>query len=276
MTQEKIPLEEWKKLKQQECKEILEKQKTEIRKVLTDGEGLADFFYQKGRLGLDMTMGNAALVLAEFPKAEKVKSLSDWKQLHRWVMKGEKGIPIVVPRKKYWAVEHVFEASQTHGQKLPTAKEKNFCRNAVERLIQLSPVPVMVNGTSENKPVLFDADKKMICMDISMKTEKAICLLPKVLLEAQVDEMEKGAAQKPLTQFYAEAVSILLAGSLGLPMDVESKKRLAALANQVDVEQGQAVLEEINRYASVYEERILPSPKQEKQKAQPAVQRSEP
>ena len=275
MTQEKIPLEEWKKQKQQECKEILEKQKTEIRKVLTDGEVLADFLYQKGRLGLDITIGNAALILAEFPKAEKVKTLSDWKQLSRWVKKGEKGIPIVVPRKKYWAVEHVFEASQTHGQKLPVAKEKNLCRNAVERLIQLSPVPVMVNGVPENEPVLFDADKKMICMDISMKTEEAICLLPKALMEAQVEEMEKGAGQKPLTQFYAEGVSILLAGRFGLPMDAESKKRLAVLIKQIDMEHGQAVLEEINRYAGIYEERIRPHPMKEKQKVNAVEQSNE-
>jgi antirestriction protein ArdC len=82
------------------------------------------------------SVGNIMLILSQYPDATRVAGYNTWKQLNRYVRKGEKGIGIIAPmnvRRKEnredpeadeerilrFRVSHVFDVSQTEGEPLP-------------------------------------------------------------------------------------------------------------------------------------------------------------
>jgi len=121
----------------------------EVLKQLKDGvEGIQDSY--QFRLFLttmskfhDYSIGNQILIMLQKPDAVRVAGFNTWKDLGRWVQKGEKGIAIlapVMPRKQkpeerdqeeieieteteprpvFFKVVYVFDVSQTEGKPLP-------------------------------------------------------------------------------------------------------------------------------------------------------------
>ncbi len=121
----------------------------EVLKQLKDGvEGIQDSY--QFRLFLttmskfhDYSIGNQILIMLQKPDATHVAGFNTWKDLGRWVSKGEKGIAIlapVMPRKQkpeeraqeeaeteteieprpvFFKVVYVFDVSQTEGKPLP-------------------------------------------------------------------------------------------------------------------------------------------------------------
>jgi hypothetical protein len=85
----------------------------------------------------DYSIGNQILIMLQKPDATRVAGFTTWKELGRWVKKGERGIAIlapVMPRKPkkeeveeeeivlspvHFVVVHVFDLSQTEGKPLP-------------------------------------------------------------------------------------------------------------------------------------------------------------
>ncbi len=87
----------------------------------------------------DYSIGNLILIALQKPAATHVAGFTTWKDLGRWVNKGEKGIailaPVLPPKPKpeekreeeeeveltpvYFKVVHVFDISQTQGKPLP-------------------------------------------------------------------------------------------------------------------------------------------------------------
>ncbi|MCK4222273.1 MAG: DUF192 domain-containing protein [Dehalococcoidia bacterium] len=93
----------------------------------------------------DYSIGNLILITIQRPDATRVAGYNTWKDLGRWVKKGEKGIAILAPclppksarvteledeksdeeervteiRPLYFKVVHVFDVSQTEGKPLP-------------------------------------------------------------------------------------------------------------------------------------------------------------
>lgn len=95
----------------------------------------------------DYSIGNLILIMIQKPNAIHVAGFTTWKDLHRWVKKGEKGISILAPcmppkskkpasgersdveneedeqekelRPLYFKVVYVFDVSQTEGKPLP-------------------------------------------------------------------------------------------------------------------------------------------------------------
>lgn len=113
-----------------------------VLKQLKDGvEGIQDS--SRFRLFLttmskfhDYSIGNLILIGLQRPDATRVAGFVTWKNLDRWVRKGEKGIAILAPmipsKKKeeedeeepedrpiYFKVVYVFDISQTEGEPLP-------------------------------------------------------------------------------------------------------------------------------------------------------------
>ncbi|MDP3880176.1 MAG: ArdC family protein [Dehalococcoidales bacterium] len=89
----------------------------------------------------DYSIGNQILIMLQKPEATRVAGFNTWKDLGRWVKKGEKGIailaPVLPPKPKpeekddddelketeispvYFKVVHVFDLDQTEGKPLP-------------------------------------------------------------------------------------------------------------------------------------------------------------
>ncbi len=112
----------------------------------------------------DYSIGNLILIMLQKPDATRVAGFSTWKDLYRWVKKGEKGIAILAPcmpakgkkleptetttseegeekkdeeteiRPIYFKVVYVFDVSQTEGKPLPEFEVPSLTGEANEAL----------------------------------------------------------------------------------------------------------------------------------------------
>lgn len=100
----------------------------------------------------EYSLGNQILIAMQKPEATRVAGFQTWKNLGRFVKKGESGIailaPIMPPRQKkeeeedeerplspvYFKVVHVFDVSQTEGQPLPEFEVPSLTGEANEEL----------------------------------------------------------------------------------------------------------------------------------------------
>jgi uncharacterized membrane protein (UPF0127 family) len=110
------------------------------------------------------SIGNLILIMLQKPDATRVAGFSTWKDLYRWVKKGEKGIAILAPcmppkgskpeateagtreedeekqdkdteiRPVYFKVVYVFDVSQTEGKPLPEVEVPSLIGEANEDL----------------------------------------------------------------------------------------------------------------------------------------------
>jgi hypothetical protein len=127
----------------------------------------------------DYSIGNQILIMIQKPDATRVAGFNTWKDLGRWVKRGEKGIAILAPvmppkpkpeekeeeeelgeielRPVYFKVVYVFDVSQTDGKPLPEfripvltgeANEELFAR--LLSLMKSRSVPV----SFESRPYL--------------------------------------------------------------------------------------------------------------------------
>ena len=100
----------------------------------------------------EYSLGNQILIALQKPEATRVAGFQTWKNLGRFVKKGESGIailaPIMPPKQKkeeeedeesplspvYFKVVHVFDVSQTEGQPLPEFEVPSLTGEANEGL----------------------------------------------------------------------------------------------------------------------------------------------
>lgn len=125
-------------MKAEEAKKIADTALTQLCEALTQGksEALTRYIAMLARFH-HYSFGNVMLILFQRPEATHVAGFNTWKQLGRFVKKGEKGIVIIAPmtiRKKdeepkegeqpsrpilRFRGVHVFDVSQTDGEPLP-------------------------------------------------------------------------------------------------------------------------------------------------------------
>ena len=113
MYEDGFNIEEWKAKKLAERQETFAAQEEALKDVFASGQTLANYFYQRGRLGSHITAGNTALILRANPLACAVMSADDWSKYGRRVSKGCTGIAQIVRSNGYYAVAKVFDVSQT-------------------------------------------------------------------------------------------------------------------------------------------------------------------
>jgi len=159
----------------------------EVLKQLKDGvEGIQDSY--QFRLFLttmskfhDYSIGNQILIMLQKPDAARVAGFNTWKDLGRWVRKGEKGIAILAPimppkpkpeeraqdeaeaateiepRPVFFKVVYVFDVSQTEGKPLPEFEVPVLAGEANEGLFTDLLAHMKHRGVSvdfEPKPLL--------------------------------------------------------------------------------------------------------------------------
>ncbi|KSV16593.1 LtrC-like protein [Dehalococcoides mccartyi] len=131
----------------------------------------------------DYSIGNLILIMLQKPEATRVAGFSTWKDLYRWVKKGEKGIAILAPcmppkgkksdlsdtgisgadeaekdeqteiRPIYFKVVYVFDVSQTEGKPLPEFEVPSLTGEANEDLFE----QVMRLAESQGIEVSFES-----------------------------------------------------------------------------------------------------------------------
>ena len=137
MYEDGFNIEEWKAKKLAERQETFAAQEEALKDLFASGQTLANYFYQRGRLGSHITAGNTALILRTNPLACAVMSADDWSKYGRRVSKGCTGIAQIVRSNGYYAVAKVFDISQTYGNKpypIPEIKPEQMERRALEKV----------------------------------------------------------------------------------------------------------------------------------------------
>ena len=128
-----------------ERQEAFAAQEEALKDVFASGQTLANYFYQRGRLGSHITAGNTALILRAHPLACAVMSADEWSKYGRRVSKGCTGIAQIVRSNGYYSVAKVFDISQTYGNKpypIPEIKPEQMDK-AIKELERLSPVNII-------------------------------------------------------------------------------------------------------------------------------------
>jgi len=153
--------------------EVKERKIDEVLKRLKDGvndiqesENFKQFLLTMSKFH-DYSIGNLILIMVQKPEAIRVAGFKTWKDLGRWVKKGEKGIAILAPCMPpkgqktepkedeeeeinvspiYFKVVHVFDVSQTDGELLPEFDVPSLTGEANEELFERIMVVTRVQG----------------------------------------------------------------------------------------------------------------------------------
>jgi len=157
--------------------EVKERKIDEVLKRLKDGvndiqesDNFKQFLLTMSKFH-DYSIGNLILIMVQKPEAIRVAGFKTWKDMGRWVKKGEKGIAILAPcmppkgqkteHKEdeeeeinvspiYFKVVHVFDVSQTDGELLPEFDVPSLTGEANEELFERIMVVTKGQGLDVN------------------------------------------------------------------------------------------------------------------------------
>jgi antirestriction protein ArdC len=182
------------------------------------------------------SFGNIMLILAQRPDASHVAGFNTWKDVNRWVKKGEKGIAIIAPMLlknrdadaqpkddaktivRFKAV-HVFDVSQTEGEPLPetaatsgdpgayTTRLKALIESRGIKLTQ-DPVPAGALGVSKGGEIRIRPD-----LPPAQAFEVLVHELAHEMLHHGDGSVRGG---KSVVETEAEAVAFVVCHSVGL------------------------------------------------------------
>lgn len=248
----KIPLDQWKAQFQEQCQKLLDAQDAELKKVVSSGENLMQYFAGRGRLGTQFSAGNAALILAENPKARVAMTMQQWNDFGRRINRGAKGIKVLNRKNKYESVEYVYELAQTYGERpykmLYLVSAPLAAQNAVNALAALSPVEIVAVENAE-KQVFYDKNSQTIVVPSSLSDAEVLRWLPAAIVQAYMESPGEIAEEPDLAAWYGECVSVELCGRFGLPILPQSAQRLEKQLSAFEPGEERAMLEEIHAFA---------------------------
>lgn len=247
-----ISKEEWRDAKEAERKQLVERQKAALAKVLSSGENLAHYLTGRGRLGSRYSSGNTALILDQNPKARVVKSLEEWGRIGRRVGRGEHGIQIIGREHGYWRVLRVFELAQTNGARpcnlprLSNAPEK--LQAALDALGSSSPVQ-LVGVEQMETPAQYDPRENVIRISAAATPEELFSALAAEIVTAHVTLTEEAAEPSRVAKLYGQCAAVELCGRFGLTVPQGAAQKLDSLRDGFVEGEERAMLDEIREYA---------------------------
>jgi len=144
-------------VKERKIDEVLKRLKEGVDEI-QESDNFREFLLTMSKFH-DYSIGNLILITMQRPDATRVAGYNTWRDLGRWVKKGEKGIAILAPclppksarvkemeedeeedkvteiRPLYFKVVHVFDVSQTDGKPLPEFEVPTLTGEADETLL---------------------------------------------------------------------------------------------------------------------------------------------
>jgi len=144
-------------VKERKIDEVLKRLKEGVNDI-QESDNFKQFLLTMSKFH-DYSIGNLILIMMQKPEATRVAGFKTWKDLGRWVKKGEKGIAILAPCLSpkgqkpepkedengeeeievspiYFKVVHVFDISQTDGELLPEFEVPTLTGEANEELFE--------------------------------------------------------------------------------------------------------------------------------------------
>ena len=207
----------------------------------------------------DYSIGNLILIMLQKPNATRVAGFSTWKDLGRWVTKGEKGIAILAPcmppkgakpaksekteaeegeteeerehegmRPLYFKVVHVFDVGQTEGKQLPefevpvlTGEANEGLFNEVKHLVKAEGVEVGFEPRPDQDP---DIKGMYFGKTIWVKPEESRAQQLKTLIHEVAHYYSEGVFQIPRrdAETIAESVAFTIGAHFGFDTGTRS------------------------------------------------------
>jgi len=213
----------------------------------------------------EYSIGNLMLIMLQKPDATRVAGFTTWKNLGRFVKKGEKGIAILAPcmppkqtkvvepedeandeglieiRPIYFKVVHVFDLSQTEGRELPDVEVPVLTGEANTNLFEgaLSVVKAQgVNVNFESRPHQAPAIKGMYSgKTIWVRPEESRAQQLKTLLHEMGHYYSEGVFRMPRrnAETIAESVAFTVGAHFGFDSGTRSFPYVALWAQDKKV-----------------------------------------
>lgn len=207
----------------------------------------------------DYSIGNLILIMMQKPEATRVAGFKTWKDLGRWVKKGEKGIAILAPclppkeqkpepkeseeeeegievSPVYFKVVHVFDIGQTDGEPLPEFEVPSLTGEANEELFERMMSLTRMQGLDlsfESRPHQDPAIKGMYSgMSIWVRPEESRAQQLKTLLHEVAHYYSEGVFRIPRrdAETIAESVAFTVGAHFGFDSGVRSFSYVALWA----------------------------------------------
>jgi len=240
--------------------EVKERRIDEVLKRLKEGvdgiqesDNFREFLLTMSKFH-DYSIGNLILITMQRPDATRVAGYNTWRDLGRWVKKGEKGIAILAPclppksarvkeakedeeeeedkvteiRPLYFKVVHVFDVSQTDGKPLPefevpalTGEADETLLSSVMRLAEAQGVDV----SFESRPYQDPAVKGMYSgKSIWVRPEESRAQQLKTLLHEMAHYYSEGVFRmsRRSAETIAESVAFTVGAHFGFDTGARS------------------------------------------------------
>ena len=245
-------------VKERKIDEVLKRLKEGVNDIQESGN-FKQFLLTMSKFH-DYSIGNLILIMMQKPEATQVAGFKTWKDLGRWVKKGEKGIAILAPcfppkeRKPkpedneekeeeeievspiYFKVVHVFDIGQTDGEPLPEFEVPSLTGEANEGLFERIMVLTRIERLDvsfESRPYQDPAIKGTYSgKSIWVKPEESRAQQLKTLLHEVAHYYSEGVFHIPRkdAETIAESVAFTVGAHFGFDSGVRSFSYVALWA----------------------------------------------
>jgi uncharacterized membrane protein (UPF0127 family)/antirestriction protein ArdC len=252
-------------VKERRIDEVLKRLKEGVDEI-QESDNFREFLLTMSKFH-NYSIGNLILITMQSPDATRVAGYNTWKDLGRWVKKGEKGIAILAPclppksarikepeededeeqdrvteiRPLYFKVVYVFDVSQTDGKPLPefevpalTGEADETLLRSVIRLAEAQGVDV----SSESRPYQDPAVKGMYSgKSIWVRPEESRAQQLKTLLHEMAHYYSEGVFRmsRRSAETIAESVAFTVGAHFGFDTGARSFPYVALWAEDKKV-----------------------------------------
>lgn len=215
--QESFDKDTWLKQKQKDRNDAFASIDSEVKKF-ADIDKLNTYLNIQSRFD-KYSVGNAVLIAASKPEAEKLADAKTWQKNGVYIKKGERGITILEPGEEFkredgstgvnYNAKKVFDISQTTAEKKSQESKNYDISKIISSLIQSSPVNVCRSSIlPDDKNVYFNSRDNAIVIREGIPAEEIVRELSKEIVSLRVGS-EK-TAEEGTTALRAYAVSYIV------------------------------------------------------------------
>lgn len=218
--------DEWAAAKKQEREQAYALIDETAEAMTTDGEILRSYLDVQSRFDR-YSVGNALLIAAQMPEANRLGSFDDWKKNNIYIKKGETGIIILEPGEEFtredgsigvsYNSKKVFDVSQTTSKQRPSAQVSIDPRLLLQALIHNAPCEIKISDQLPNGfAAAYVPEEKVIHIRQGMDAPDIFRSLSQELAHAHLD---KGNYKRGDCAFTAYCASYMLCRRYGISTD---------------------------------------------------------
>lgn len=249
--------EEWAALKQKERADAYALIDSTAEQMTGDGALFQSYLDVQSRFDR-YSVGNALLICAQMPQANRLADFNGWKNADVYIKKGENGITILEPGEEYtrddgtvgvsYNAKKVFDVSQTNSrqQSAPTVSRDD--RMLIKALINNAPCQISISTeVPDNMCAVYQPEGKVILVRQGMDAPDIFRSLSQELAHAHMD---KGDYSRADCAFTAYCVSYVLCKRNNIAVDTFRFDRLPDSMKEMDAQGVRAELSKIRDVAN--------------------------